>query len=225
MPENQDYCSRSVESNQAGVHDKLDELVLKYIRTRYLKPIQTHNQRAFDCLLAKLQKTNHSGLVLDSCCGTGLSTILLARKNPKKLVIGIDQSENRLNKKKAEGEVPENCIWLRANCEDIWRLCVAQGIQFDKHYILYPNPWPKSEHVKRRWHGHPVFPILKQLSPVTELRSNWKIYLLEFARAWQLLTGKQCEVKEYEFQIALTLFEKKYAASKQKLFRLVCNEG
>ena len=222
MSNKHSFCSRAVDSNQRGIHEKLDKIILKHIKSHYQKPIQAHNQQAFDSLLEIIHHNSHQGLILDSCCGTGLSTLQLAQKYPNKLIIGVDQSEKRLNKQNEGIQVPDNCIWLRANCEDIWRLCVSQQIKFEQHYILYPNPWPKSDHLKRRWHGHPVFPVLQQLSPTTELRSNWQTYLLEFSRAWQLLTEKAFEVVEFEFDTPMTLFEKKYAGSGQKLYRLIC---
>lgn len=225
MPSTQEYCSRSVNSNQTGLHIKLDALVHKHINTLYQKPIQLHNRQAFERFLDCVENQQYQSLILDSCCGTGLSTIRLALQNPDKLVIGVDQSESRLVRQNDGFNVPDNCLWLRANCEDFWRLCVGQKVEFEKHYILYPNPWPKSDHLKRRWHGHPVFPVLKQLSPVTELRSNWLIYLQEFGRAWELLTGNLNQVNRYTFEQPLTLFEKKYAASNQELYQLICKVG
>jgi tRNA (guanine-N7-)-methyltransferase len=98
---------------------------------------------------------------------------------------------------------------------------VAQNLQFDQHYILYPNPYPKAEHFKRRWHGHPCFPFLAKLSRQIELRSNWSLYLDEFAQAWELLTGNRYERKTLEVSQPLTLFEKKYTESGQDVFSLV----
>ena len=46
-----------------------------------------------------------------------------------------------------------------------------------RHYVLYPNPWPKIGHLARRWHGHAVFPDLLALGGVFECRSNWRIYI------------------------------------------------
>jgi len=216
------YHSRSVDSNQTGIHDNLDKIVQKHIATQYRKPIQSHNLRAFQILEKRLSEMSPTGLVLDSCCGTAMSSVLLARQFPEKLIVGVDQSAHRLTKTDL-GEHPlNNCLLLRANCEDIWRMCVEAKINFDEHYILYPNPWPKSVHLKRRWHGHPVFPVLNQIAKRTILRSNWMDYLNEFQRAWQLLTGKQFSVTQLDVSEPLTLFEKKYSASGQQLYQLIC---
>lgn len=212
------YHSKSVTSNQPGLHERLDELVLKHIRNDYEKPYQKHNLLAFDCFLKKLEENHYSELILDSGCGTAMSSRILAMANPESLVVGIDQSYKRLNKH-TEEPLPDNCLLLRANCEDFWRLCVTQKVYFSTHYILYPNPWPKSNHLMRRWHGHPVFPELNLLARQTILRSNWKLYLEEFRQAWFLLTRDISPVEQIIVDKPLTLFEHKYAQSGQKIYQ------
>lgn len=218
--------SKEIISPQSTVYDRLDEIVYKHMHTVYKKPLQTHNVDAFKQMQAQIAERNTQHLIMDSCCGTGLSTMRLAQQNPEALVIGIDRSAKRLSKESEFfQQQPENCIFMRANCEDIWRLCVENKLRFDQHYILYPNPYPKPEHFRRRWHGHPVFPILRALTDNTILRSNWRTYLDEFSLAWQLLTGHTYSVQTLDNTPilngeAMTLFERKYAASKQTLYSL-----
>ena len=75
------------------------------------------------------------------------------------------------------GKLPRNLILMRADLNDFYRLAADAGWRLARHFILYPNPWPKSVHLKRRWHGAPVFPYMLRLGGVMELRSNWKLYL------------------------------------------------
>ncbi len=213
------YNSKSVDSNQSGVHDRLHDIVNKHIDTKYRKPYQAHNVEAFDQLRAKIDANDYAGLIMDSCCGTGMSSYILAERYSDHLIVGVDQSGHRLEKK--AGAAPENCIMLQANCEDIWRLCLDHELHFVSHHILYPNPWPKSVHLKRRWHGHPAFPYLKPLATTTILRSNWKTYLDEFNEAWELLTQNTSEVHSFTMDDPMTLFEKKYAGSGQLLYELI----
>ena len=79
---------------------------------------------------------------------------------------------------------------LQANLIDFWRLSVQTEWRLQKHYLLYPNPWPKKKHLQRRWHGHPVFPSILELGGELELRTNWKIYADEFNQAVNLLLTK-----------------------------------
>jgi len=213
------FHSRPVSSNQNGLHSNLYAVVKKHLEHPYQAPVSDFNRCAFAQLLEKLNETSWRGLILDSCCGTGLSTQTLAAQNPDHLVVGIDQSEHRLSKADRES-IPDNCILLRANCEAIWQQATQQGIKFEKHYILYPNPWPKKKHLLRRWHGHPAFVFLPQLSDSLELRSNWQLYLQEFSEAWRLATGNTFAVQKFLPENYLTLFEKKYHLSGQPLFRL-----
>ena len=122
-------------------------------------------------------------MVLDSGCGTGESTVLLARRYPDCLVVGVDKSAARLDK---APQLPANARLLRADLADIWRLMDDAGWKLAQHYLLYPNPWPKPAQLKRRWHGHPVFPDLLVLGGRLVLRSNFEVYVDEFARALEL---------------------------------------
>ncbi len=214
-----DQPSRSICSNQTGPHERLIEIVSKHISSPYKKPYRQHNLDAFKQLQARVAAHHNNKLILDSCCGTGMSTRVLANRNPEHLVIGVDQSAHRLNKQGAP--TPENCIFLQANCEDLWRLCVSENMHFEEHYILYPNPYPKAVHFKRRWHGHPVFPSLKTLSEKLVVRSNWDLYVKEFSLAWKHLTGTQADIAPFVTHKPMTLFEKKYGLSGQALYELV----
>ena len=88
-----------------------------------------------------------------------------------------------------------------------------------KHFVLYPNPWPKSKHLQRRWHGSAVFPEMIQIGQEIILRSNWRLYLEEFQAASTIagLTGELSSVIDDE---PLTPFEAKYKASGQECFQL-----
>ena len=100
----------------------------------------------------------------------------------------------------------------------MWAELVQAQVICQKHYLLYPNPWPKKGHLKRRIHGHPSFPLLKALGGIIEVRSNWKIYIDEFAKASKLL-GLQVEMTALRVTDPLTLFERKYALDHQGLLR------
>lgn len=220
MSAKEQFDSHWIESNQSGPHKNLEALVRKHIATEFKQPYRDHNLKCFSELLKAIEQTTQKRLILDSCCGTGMSTRKLAVLNPDALVVGLDQSEHRLNKK-SELTDPPNCLFFRSNCEDIWRLCVENSVVFDEHFILYPNPYPKSVHVKRRWHGHPVFPELTKIAKLTNLRSNWKLYLEEFSFAWEIALGIRSEVIQIDVSEPLTLFERKYTGSKQAVYQLV----
>jgi tRNA G46 methylase TrmB len=153
--------------------------------------------------------------VLDSFCGTGQSTAMLAARHDDALVIGVDKSSHRLNRRPA---APDNCVLLQAHCEAVWRYLVGRQQKLLAHYLLYPNPWPKPGHLSRRVHGHPAFPLLLALGGQLELRSNWQLYVEEFGVALHLLHQPSCIAVVPADAPALTLFEHKYRESGHQLW-------
>ena len=216
-----DANSRAIVSNQPSLHDKLDEIVTKHLEAEFKKPIAAHTQAAFDEVDAQVQAFD-GPIILDSCCGVGESTANLAKRHPDALVIGIDKSAHRLDKHDVQYRQSEGgrYILVQADLNDFWRLALAAKWQPTHHYLLYPNPWPKAKHIQRRWHGAAIFPTIVALGGLLEVRSNWDIYVREFARALQL-AGHPTQVNEYESNEAITPFERKYWASGQKSYRLV----
>lgn len=210
--------SRSIISNQNGVHDNLERVVKKHMATIFQKPVADHTRKAFDEVHQRVTEAGRP-IVFDSCCGVGESSRFLARKFPEYTVVGVDKSLKRLTKE-GYGDEPENLILVRADLNDFYRLAHEQGWQLVRHYILYPNPWPKADHLKRRWHGAPIFPTMVALGGRIEVRSNWKIYLDEFQQALKLM-GRGSDVETYDADNPITPFERKYKDSGQDLWRLV----
>lgn len=212
--------SRSITTNQTGLNEKLDEVVIRHLNAEFKKPISEHTQIAFDEINAKV-KAFSGDIILDSCCGVGESTANIAKLHPDALIIGIDKSAHRLEKHDVEYKQTEEgqYILARADLNDFWRLAVEHKWNISHHYLLYPNPWPKAKHLQRRWHGAAVFPYIIQLGGKLELRSNWKTYVDEFARALELAKLKT-QVEVYQSQESITPFERKYWASGQSSYRL-----
>ncbi len=214
--------SRSITDAQQGIHENLLVVVQKHLDWPYRKPISKHTQDAFNRLNQQIStRLKDRPLILDSCCGTAMSTRLLAAQHPDALVIGIDRSAARLGKE-YNTELPDNAYIIQAECGDFWRLVHLAGWRLQKHKLFYPNPYPKAKHLKRRWHAHPAFPALLALGGEIELRSNWDVYVKEFCTALHYATGsggKGAEVEILTAEKAMTLFEKKYAQAGQALYR------
>ncbi|WP_163558420.1 methyltransferase domain-containing protein [Halomonas sp. NO4] len=211
--------SRTITSNQAGPHDDLARRVARALAHPLRKPVAEHTRTAFAA--AQAWREAHPGpLILDAGCGVGLSTRRLAERFGDHAVIGVDRSAHRLARD--HGALPDNARLVRADLVDFWRLALAAGWQPARHYLLYPNPYPKAAHLKLRWHGHPVFPTLLALGGRLELRSNWRLYVEEFALALRQATGMSPLVEPHSpCDRCLTPFEQKYHASGQPLWRLV----
>lgn len=221
-----DGNSRSITSNQSGVHDDLDKVVKKHLTTEFKKPLAPFSLATFETLSQKVslylnQNPGHK-IILDSCCGVGESTVNLAEQHPDCLVIGIDKSEHRIDKHEHyqhDEKQLANTEFVRGDLNDLWRLIADANWPIEHHFILYPNPWPKSKHLQRRWHGAPVFSFIPRLSKRLTVRSNWDIYIKEFQQALAI-ANIDSDVKEYSSEHSMTPFERKYWASGQKSVQL-----
>ncbi len=213
--------SKPIHSNQQDVHEKLFEILEKHRQNPFRKPIARHTEIAFEFAEDILASSGKEKLILDSGCGVGESTINLAKLHPDAFVLGIDKSEARLRKILARQEILTNYVLIRADLIDFWRLAARAKWRVDKHYILYPNPWPKKRDIKKRFYAHPVFWDLIQLGQEFELRSNWKLYLQEFALAFAYATGKKFEVEQFVPHRPISPFERKYLASGHTLYKLI----
>ena len=253
--------ANSVTSNQESLHKDLEKVVRKYAATVFLRPIAEHTREAVaeaEEFVKKFYEASEKGdpgtkagvtsgnavgvaatrtVILDSGCGTGESTIHIARRFPNIPVIGIDKSGMRLNKagnpvQTAGEDVPRNAFWIRAELLDFWRLALdrvkAGEWVIPYHAVYYPNPWPKQSEATRRFHMHPIFPTLLALGQTTELRTNWEIYAREFAEAARIVY--ECTASSAHAQITCepfepiapeTAFERKYKEARQTLWKVV----
>lgn len=212
--------SRPISSSQSHAHHQLAPLLAKRLGHPFLKPIANYSRDAFEQFLVHWRAAGDAPLILDAGCGVGLSTLHLAHQSPNHFVLGIDQSADRLGRQTQWPAVfPDNAVLLRADLVDFWRLLSDAGIRLSRHYLLYPNPWPKPAHLLRRWHAHPVFPTAVGLGGVIECRSNWSIYIEECAFVLKLLGVPQVTMEQYETSDPITPFEKKYLLSGHALWR------
>ncbi|MCO4800033.1 MAG: SAM-dependent methyltransferase [Colwelliaceae bacterium] len=220
--------SKAIVTNQPGIHEKLAEIVHKHLSHPSKKPFQKHTLDAFE--LAHQKVLAHDGdIILDSCCGVGQSTRLLAKDNPHALVIGVDKSAHRIQrnddelKESTDTQHVDNYLLIRADLNDFYRLVKKASWRVSKHYILYPNPWPKAKHLQRRWHGSAVFPEIISIGKEIILRSNWRLYLEEFLFSAEIVkkTGLISLVNDEK---PLTPFEAKYKASGQDCWQLIIGD-
>ncbi|GGD04779.1 tRNA (guanine(46)-N(7))-methyltransferase TrmB [Aquisalinus flavus] len=213
--------SRPVTSNQTGIHADLDARVSRYRDTDFRRPPAGHSLKALRTVEAARAAYQGMPVILDSGCGTGDSTRALAEQHPGHLVLGIDRSLARLSRERAP--LPANARLVRGNLMDLYPMMAETGWHLDRHYLLYPNPYPKAAHLSRRWHGSPVFPAMLALGGTLELRTNWEIYAKEFLQA---LTAHHRDAVLAPLDIdaaPLTPFEKKYHVSGHRLYRVLAH--
>ena len=127
------------------MNDELINYVRKHLTNTWKKPKPKLNSEPIE-LLERHLALPYRGLVIDSFCGTGESTKILSKEHPEFLVLGIDKSSYGLNKHKKSAS--KNYLLINEHCENIWEYLIKRGLKVDFHYIFYPNPWPKSKHLK-----------------------------------------------------------------------------
>ncbi len=204
-----------LQTDQVAPHADLTDIVRRHQQNPWRKPCPAHTREAFEQFLQTYRRDPRP-IVLDSFCGTGMSTAVLAAQFPEAWVVGIDQSAHRLAKHQPTER--RNYHLLRAEAEPFWCCLAEAGIRLHSHWLLYPNPWPKASQFKKRLHGHGAFPMLAQLGGALEMRTNWHLFAEEFALASDLI-GLQGSIDMVSPAAPMTLFERKYQERGQTLWR------
>ncbi len=198
------------------------DTVRRHLDTAFRRPVADVSTRVFDVLAERLSADPRPRM-LDAGCGTGAGTQRLALCHPQALIIGVDKSALRLAAGARTAVRIPNAQLVRCDLVDFWLLAARAGWRFVTTHLLYPNPWPKPEHLRRRWHAHAVLPALLATSERIELRTNWAVYAEELALALDL-AGWQANLEALlvpDTQAALTPFERKYACSGHTLWHVV----
>jgi len=213
--------SSLVRSDQVQVHPRLAEVVARHLHQTFRRTPSEAGRRAFDNIVECLRR---APFVLDAGCGTGTSTFVLALRHPDRIVLGVDKSAARLAaglRRIEAGEAPRNARLLRCDLVDFWQLAAAAGLRCEHQYLLYPNPWPKPDQFKRRWHAHPVLRDILKLGGSIEMCTNWGVYADEFAAVFGMIGRSVEHAPLIVAADPLTLFERKYAASGHALWRVI----
>ena len=195
----------------------LTEIIATHLSSAWLRPVAEHSRAAFDSVHRRVDAST-APLIIDSCCGTGDSTRNLASAFPDALVLGIDKSEHRLARHRSDDDA--NYLIVRADVNDFWRLAAEAGWQPTRHFLLYPNPYPKASQVRKRWYGSPAFPALINLGGLLTVRTNWSVYAEEFVLALHA-AGVQASGRQLSDEKPITAFETKYKERGDSLFEVV----
>ncbi len=213
--------ARSISTNQTGIHQNLQKVVTRQLLSVSQRPLSSHTQQAFEEAINWLGKWQGE-LILDSCCGVGESTVNIAQAHPNARVIGIDKSALRTDKHTSYASALQNYLVLRADLNDFLSLLVANDKKLTKHYLLYPNPYPKSAHLQRRWYATSALKDILKLGGILEVRSNWQLYIQEFSAALDIAHVKN-QIALFESDKAMTPFERKYWQSGQSSWQLTAH--
>jgi len=212
--------SNSVESNQQGVHEHLNDYLEKYSFENYQRPIADFSKVVWGEIISFI---GNDPVIFDLGCGVGESSYHLAINNPEIKVVGIDKSISRLDRNNSfKEEIPKNMKLFRGELLDLIPIIYQEQYALDikSVYILYPNPWPKKHHIKRRFYASPVSIHLFNINACIIKRSNWKLYLEESLVSANFFNRESSGVTIVEPKVYMTPFEKKFSQSAQTLYEL-----
>jgi len=124
--------------------------------------------------------------ILDIGSGFGESTINIAKKNKKKIVISCEKYIDGLNNifKKAQNGLLDNIYIYQGNVHQMLdEYCSKDSIS--EVWILFPDPWPKKKHFKRRLIDKFFFDKIKTYlkdGAAINIASDSKSYVLQILR-------------------------------------------
>jgi tRNA (guanine-N7-)-methyltransferase len=171
------------------------------------------------------QKAN----ILDIGCGKGVFLISYALENPNDNILGIEIRSEAVEwiNSVVEGEQIPNCKSLYYT--------VANGLPFiednaiDKAFYLFPDPWPKRRHYRRRAFG---IPFLSEVHRVLKPGSNLYLatdvdyvndYHIKMLKSFGKFSFKQLDGKD-EWQFPTTNKENFCIKKNIPVFRLICTK-
>ena len=120
------------------------------VKSRKISKIKQHNFKYFQ-KKNNINKLNlKKKLILEIGIGMGENLIYLSKKNTQKNIIGVDPFMNGMV------NVSDYCI--NNNIKNIYLypfvfqnfLNKFKKLRFNEIYVLFPDPWPKKRHQKRR---------------------------------------------------------------------------
>ena len=105
----------------------------------------------------------YEALDLEIGCGHGHWLRDYGTAHPERLCIGIDIMSRRvrLGNQKREKRSLENIVFLKAEAREFLEAAPLSA-RFDRVFLLFPDPWPKARHHKKRLVQEP---FLTQLKP------------------------------------------------------------
>jgi len=149
-----------------------------------------------------------NGLMLELGCGHGHWLAAYAEGHPETLCVGVDLITKRIeraNRKKRKRNLPR-LHFIKADATECLE-AMPQGVVVNETILLFPDPWPKKRHHKRRLINDAFLSLLAKRSLVGSklyYRTDHEDYFLWTKervikhKAWRLLSENQLWPLEHE---------------------------
>ena len=102
-------------------------------------------------ILPKFVETNAKGIFLEIGCGHGHWLTSYAKSDSQNIFVGIDIVSKRVRKADHKRELFEldNLFFLKVEAGEFLE-ALPSRLPILKTFIMYPDPWPKKRHFKKR---------------------------------------------------------------------------
>ncbi|MGF1484251.1 MAG: tRNA (guanosine(46)-N7)-methyltransferase TrmB [Opitutales bacterium] len=152
-----------------------------------------------------LQESKGKSWSLEVGCGHGHYLVDYAEANPKTFCLGIDLVTKRIERAQAKVQKRglHNVSFLKAELFEFFELLPRQ-VTFEAIFMLFPDPWPKKRHARRRMLQAVFLDAIAARMPVgapfyfqTDHSENWEWAMeqLETHAAWVLLPQARVEAE------------------------------
>lgn len=167
------------------------------ITPAHARELEKQRQRK-DALLQECQSalSDCETLFFEAGCGHGHWLTEYAERHPGQICVGIDLIAQRIVKSKAKRDKRElkNLHFFKAELGEFLEVLPAE-IRFDGIILLFPDPWPKARHHRRRMVQHGLLDELARRTRRggcfyfrTDDRDyfDWTVEHLEESAHWQI---------------------------------------
>jgi len=168
-------------------------------------------------------------LHVDLGCGDGLFLSQLAHLHPEKNFLGIEKLASRVAKACRKSAYLENvCVF---NVESAYAVrYLLPEVSVEAFYLLFPDPWPKRRHHRRRIVTHEFLDSIHRAlveDGVFRIATDHRDYFEQIERlargSAQKLDGlrpSNFEITEQDADLPLTKFERRFRAAGGPIYRL-----
>ncbi len=123
-------------------------------RQQYASPEERRDRvRAFceACLDEVSEEAGNRGFTLEIGCGHGHWLVAYAETRPQEACIGLDLMTKRIEKaeKKRRKRNLTSLFFFKTDAVEFLE-CAPEELRFCRIVVLFPDPWPKKRHFKRR---------------------------------------------------------------------------
>lgn len=180
--------------------------------------------------------SGHAWLSLDIeiGCGVGLHPLNYVQANKGRGLIALERTKTKFNK-----FMNRFNFHLKSNA-DLGKYLLpvgGDGVSFlsefvppqsvENYFLLHPNPYPKAQHLNKRWHAMPAMSLLVDtLKPggCITLATNQKFYyeeaLVYMRDVWKFSILEQTTYSKGDIE-GRTHFERKYLSRGEVIFNVV----